>query len=208
MRRILVSTVLTSCVLTLGTASVAFAHAEISPAEAPAGSTQEYSLEVLQEKDVPTTGVEMVVPEGFEVSHADAPEGWEVSDQGGSVTWSGGQISPDEEAAEFPFEATAPGEGGEYAFEVLQSYEDGSVVEWTGGADSESPAAFVSVSAEGGAAGHEAEPHGHGAEGDLPETGGIEPSLLYGVAGLTGLALVLSGLALRPALRAALRRRS
>lgn len=73
----------------------------LASAEAPAGSTQEYSLEVLLEKDLPTTGVETVVPEGFEVSHEDAPEGREGSEQGRSVTWYGGQIYPDEEAAEF-----------------------------------------------------------------------------------------------------------
>ena len=88
------------------------------------------------------------------------------------------------------FEVRAPQDAGEYAFRVLQSYGDGSVVEWTGAPDSGEPAAFVEVASTGGTG--EGEDHGHGDEhhGDeeesgshpadepLPETGGgLSPAL-------------------------------
>jgi len=80
---------------------------------------------------------------------------------------------------ELPFEAQAPGEAGAFAFRVLQTYEDGSVGEWTGPEGSEEPAAFVKVTSAGGGAAEEgAEAAHHGEDGSLseegiPETGGI-----------------------------------
>jgi uncharacterized protein YcnI len=83
-----------SVFLSLALAGVAWAHAEISPGEVPAGASEEFTLSVAQELDVPTTEVRMEVPDGFEVTEVGAPSGWQGNLEDGSVVWSGGQIAP------------------------------------------------------------------------------------------------------------------
>src|SRR5215212_8375322 len=136
-----------STVLTLTVASEAWAHAELSPSQVPAGSSQEFTLEVRQEKDVPTTEVRLEVPEGFAVTNVPETPGWQASREGSALIWSGGEIAPDQDAAQFTFEGRVPEETGEFAWGVSQTYEDGEVVEWTGPEGSEEPAAVVEVTA-------------------------------------------------------------
>ena len=112
------------------------------------------------ELDVPTTEVRLEVPEGFEVTNVSSPSGWQGNLSGRSIVWSGGEISPDE-IQEFAFEARTPEEAGEFRWRAFQTYEDGTVVEWTGAEDSEEPAPVVNVTSAGGASGMKDE-HQHG----------------------------------------------
>lgn len=144
------------------------------------------------------------VPDGFEVTEVSSPSGWSGELRGGSVVWSGGEISEDR-IAEFPFDARAPEEAGEFAWRGFVTYEGGEVVEWTGEPDSEGPAAVVAVASDGqtgdsggeghhggeGAAEDGSEEGHHGSEADLPETGGMSPVLALGAAGV--LVLVSAG---------------
>ena len=147
--------VISCCLLTLFLPDVALAHVEISPDEVSPGSIRAFAIVVPTEKEVPTTGVSLEIPEGFEVVGAQAPSGgWRGSVGDGSVRWSGGEIgaggteitSPEGEeiqmgeSEEFAFEARALEEPGEYAWAATQTYEDGSAVEWSGPVDSEKPA--------------------------------------------------------------------
>jgi uncharacterized protein YcnI len=120
----------------LATAGVAWAHVVVSPKELPADSYQKLVTSVPTEKDIPTTKVRVEVPEGFTVTGVEPVPGWqsEFEKQSGvitAITWSGGEIAP-EEFQEFAFQAKTPKATGEYAFQAYQTYKDGSVVEWTG----------------------------------------------------------------------------
>lgn len=129
----------------------AWAHAEISPAIFQAGEGREFVLAVPTESaDATTTRVELTPPAGFQMFGFAPTPGWRRTvDQAGTgedatitkVTWSGGSV-PEGEYARFPF--TGNGDDVEtYAFEVRQTYSDGSVVDWSGPEDSDEPAARV-----------------------------------------------------------------
>ena len=167
-----------SLLLTLALPGVAFAHVTVSPGEVQPGTTQTFTVVVPTEKDIPTTGVSLRIPDGFEVGSVRSPSGgWRGVAENGSVAWSGGEIGAGEmeitspegevipmgESQEFTFEARTPEAPGAYAWPTAQTYRDGSVVRWAGPADSEESAPFVTVVASGPeastpeSAGH----HGH-----------------------------------------------
>jgi uncharacterized protein YcnI len=60
------------------------------------------------------------------------------------VIFSGGEIRP-REFQQFLVQAQAPEKPGEYPWKAFQTYEDGSVVEWTGPPDSDEPASVIEV---------------------------------------------------------------
>ena len=132
-------------------ASVASAHAELSPPEVLANQTQLFTLAVPTEKENATTSeVELTPPSGFAIDSFVAAPGWKRSvQQTGSgeetqitkVTWTGGE-TPTEEDAVFQFLATTDA-SKTYRFAVRQTYSDGSVVDWTGPESSDTPAPTV-----------------------------------------------------------------
>lgn len=215
MRKRLLRVSALSALLTLALSAPAWAHAEITPAGVPPGETKELSLQVLQEKEAPTTEIRMEIPDGFEVTEAPPSDGWEAEVGEDAVVWSGGEVPMQGAGIDLAFEAGTPEESGQYAFRVIQTYEGGSVVEWTGNPDSEEPAAFVEVSSSGEAgdtAGHdhadeaqheEGEEHGkagtsHDEGEDLPESGGLSPTfLLLGAVLLVASAAALAKAAVR-----------
>lgn len=207
MRRSRLLLVLCACsALTLAFAGAAWAHVEVSPGQVPAGVTETFTVEVPTEKEVPTTGVRLELPEGFEATGAEAPSGWRSEVQGNSLVWTGGEI-PVADSEEFSFEATVPEEAGSFALDAIQTYQDGSVVEWTGAADSEEPAPVLEVAAGGQAGGEMDEPqHGDEEHGDtpgshaeeVPDTGGPSPAVLLT---LCALALAASAATLSRTLR-------
>ena len=174
---------LAACLL-LAASGAAWAHVVVDPEEVAAGEYEKLTVTVPTEKEVPTTGVRVDVPEGFTVSGVKPVPGWEYEfeEEAGVVTavaWSGGQIGP-REFQEFEMQARTPEEPGDFSFGATQTYEDGSTAEWTGPPDSEEPASVVRVVSGG------SEGHGFGAEeeaatssvsaedgtaGDLPDTG-------------------------------------
>lgn len=190
---------LATCLM-LATAGVAWAHVVVSPEEVPADSFQVLTVRVPTEKDIPTTGIRVEVPEGFTVSRVQPVPGWEyeLEEDGGAVraiTWSGGEIG-DTEFQEFAVQARTPEDTGAYAWRAFQIYEDGSVVEWVGPEDAEEPASVVEV-VEGRIEGDEP-----GAA--LPGSGaGFTRMAAYGALGLGTLALVVALAALLLARRKA-----
>lgn len=205
MKRIL----LVGAAVALGTGTLLFgsapawAHVVVGPEEVTAGDYETLTVSVPTEKEVPTTEVRVEVPDGFTLSGVQPVPGWEhdFEEKGGlirAVTWSGGEIGP-QEFQQFLVQAQAPDEPGEYAWKAFQTYKDGSVVEWTGPADAEEPASIVAVVAGGGAEGHAdeggaADEHGGTDADTLAQTGGTNV-LLY--AGLGIGALAVGGLLLR-----------
>jgi uncharacterized protein YcnI len=140
-------------------ASVASAHARISPSVSLATELQLYSLAVPTEKEnVTTTKIVLTVPTGFGIDSFVPSPGWTRQlQQTGSgedaviqkVTWTGGKV-PTEDDALFQFLAQ-PAKSGTYTFQVQQTYSDGSIVNWTGSESSDAPApTIVAKSSLGG----------------------------------------------------------
>ena len=146
----------------LALTQVAQAHVTVQPNEAPAGAFFRFVIRVPNERDVPTTKVRVEFPENLIFTSFQPKEGWDrvvkmkklaepieafgsqVDEVVGSVTYSGGSIGVGE-FDEFGFSVRVPEEEGELEFRAFQTYEGGEVVEWTGPADGESPAARVFV---------------------------------------------------------------
>ena len=139
----------------------AFAHATLSPPTVLAQTSQVFTLAVPTEKaGVTTTQIELTPPAGFQIDSFVAAPGWKrVSDQSGSgedvairkVTWSGGSV-PTGEAAILQF-AGDVGTAQDYVFKVRQTYSDGSVVDWSGAAGSDTPAPTIEAKASLGGGG-------------------------------------------------------
>jgi uncharacterized protein YcnI len=184
----------------LAVSGTAWAHVVVSPEEVAAGDYETLTVSVPTEKEVPTTEVRVEVPEGFLLSGVQPVPGWEYAfeEDGGivtAVTFSGGEIRP-QEFQQFLVQAQAPDESGGYPWKATQTYEDGSVVEWTGAPDSEEPASVVEV-VPGGPEESESGPEPSEASasqqaGDeaevLAATGGTSPAVYAGL-GLAGLAI-------------------
>src|SRR3954467_13859099 len=124
------------CLLMLATSGVAWAHVTVSPKEVPVDSYQVLTVRAPTEKDIPTTEIRVEVPEGFTAVGVRPGPGWESAfeEDGGAIraiTWSGGEIQP-QEFQEFAIQTKTPEETGEYPWKAFQTYEDGNVVEWTG----------------------------------------------------------------------------
>ena len=153
------------------------------------------------------------VPEGFTVTGVQPVPGWQYEferDRGTitAITWSGGKINP-EEFQEFAFQAKTPENAGEFPWKAYQTYEDGSVVKWTGSPAAEEPASVVEVvsgdseSDEHGTEGKETRSHSEGTTetptDTLPESGGssAQEVAVYVGLGLGALVLVVALLVLR-----------
>jgi uncharacterized protein YcnI len=147
---------------TLVFAASASAHARVSPAVSLSGQLQLYSLAVPTEKEgATTTKIVLTVPSGFEIdSFVPPPAGWHQSVQStGSgdsaivqkVTWTGGR-TPTGEDSMFQFLAQ-PASARTYTFQVQQTYSDGSIVNWSGPENSESPAPTIEAKSSLGGGG-------------------------------------------------------
>ena len=149
MRRALVRAGVLFAVLAL--APSAFAHAHLFPDEMGSGHSALLQLGVPNEEDnASTTEIQMTVPSGFDLGSIAPVAGWTATVNGNTVTWKGKLDG--EELALLPFTGSSKNEG-DYVFKVRQTYSDGSVVDWAGNEDSDTPAPAIAV----GAAEHGAE---------------------------------------------------
>jgi uncharacterized protein YcnI len=131
------------------TPSVAWAHAVVLPKKSAPGGYEKYVLRVPNEKDVPTTRVEIHFPAGMRVvSFADVP-GWQleiVTDSAKAIVgavWTG--TLPAKHFVEFPFEAANPKTVTRVAWPTSQIYANGERVDWTGPETSKTPASVTSI---------------------------------------------------------------
>ncbi len=191
--------VLSLCAM-LAVSAPVWAHVTVSPEEVTAGDYETLTVSVPTEKEVPTTEIQVEVPEGFLLSGVQPVPGWDHSfeEDGGivtAVTFSGGEIRP-REFQQFLVQAQAPEKPGEYPWKAIQTYEDGSVVEWTGPPEAEEPASVIEV-VSGGSEDPESSPQPSGGSASqkagveaevLADTGGTDPAG-YAVLGVVGLAL-------------------
>lgn len=153
---------ITAVLLIFAFASVASAHVTVHPEESSTDAWEKYSVRIPVEKDMNTTEVELKVPEGIDLVNVMPEENWDYefdkdeNDIITAVTWTATDdgIGPNE-FSEFFFVASNPSEPGEFSWEAYQTYEDGSVVEWTGDPDSDEPASVTEVVAGDAEAQHE-----------------------------------------------------
>lgn len=165
--------------------AVALAHAVVFPKSSTPGAYEKYVLRVPNERDVPTTRVEIHFPAGLRVvSFGDVP-GWKLevlTDTAKRITgavWTG--VLPKERFIEFPFVAVNPKDSTSLTWPTYQTYEGGERVEWT----SPDTAAKTPVSST------------VIADDSSPTVKSSNSSLYISVAALL-LALVALGVALRP----------
>ena len=175
--------------LLLAAPAAALAHAVVFPRESAPGAYEKYVLRVPNERDRPTTRIEITFPADVRVvSFGDVAGGaLEVRrDSAGRVTgasWTG--TLPPERFVEFPFVAVNPRTDAQLVWPAVQTYADGERVAWTGPEDSKTPASSTRIGAPAGATGGGA------------AVGGSRTPLYVAIAALV-LALLSLGLALRP----------
>ena len=154
--------------------SAAWGHARVSPPVALANQLQQFTLAVPTEKEnAHTTSVALTLPKGFAIDSYSPAAGWTRTESQGVITWSGGSVPTDEDAA-FSFLASTSG-SGHYVFGVKQTYSDGSVVEWSGPESSDSPAPTIEA---------------------VSSFAGGTPALVYVALALGAVGIVLGGVAL------------
>jgi uncharacterized protein YcnI len=175
----------------LAVSAPAWAHVVVSPEVVKAGDYETLTVSVPTEKEIPTTKIRVEVPEGFLLSGVQPVPGWKhtFQEDGGvvrAVTFSGGEIRP-REFQQFLLQAQAPEEPGEYPWKAIQTYKDGSVVEWVGAPDSEEPASVIEV-VSGGSEHPQSSPQPSEASASREKAAGGEAEVLADTGG-TNLAL-------------------
>jgi uncharacterized protein YcnI len=157
-----VAAAITLCAaISLAVASSAFAHARVSPAVALSGKLQLFSLAVPTEKaNLTTTKIVLEVPTGFAIDSFVPAPGWkqQVQSTGSGesavvekVTWTDGSVPTGEDSL-FQFLAQ-PASSGTYTFDVVQTYSDGSIVDWSGPESAAAPAPTIQAVASLGGGG-------------------------------------------------------
>ena len=137
---------------TLLVAAPASAHVQVRPALVAPGDPVLFEVIVPNERDAHTTEVTLQVPKDLIPFSFAEPEGWTRENKEGAdgsletITWKG-ELAEDG-FARFSFLASTPEQEGEISWKAIQTYDDGSVSRWIGGADSENPAAVTKVSAD------------------------------------------------------------
>lgn len=111
------------------------AHVVVSPREVSVGQRLNFVVGVPTEKEIPTSSVRLVIPEGVESVRPLVKSGWRVeiikneADLVTEIIWSGGSI-PVDQKDEFVISAKAPASETELNWKAYQTYSDGSVVSW------------------------------------------------------------------------------
>lgn len=145
---------------------VASAHVTVQPKETSQGKYEVFTVRVPSEnEEVPTTKVEVKIPEDVNVTRFEPKPGWtyeiqkDDTDKITSVTWTteGEGLTPTE-FGQFNMQGKVGDEATEIVWKAYQTYKDGSVVEWVGAPDAEKPASVTVVNPADASAGH-----GHGA---------------------------------------------
>lgn len=162
------SVTLCAAALALVLPASAGAHVTLQPSEAAAGGYTVLDVRVPNERDdAATTVVDVQFPPGFAFASYQPVDGWsvqvqmekpaeplthhgeEVTEGVARITWTADSDADGIQPGQFldlPVSVQIPDEaGGTLTFKALQTYDNGEVVRWIGGPDSESPAAQVSI---------------------------------------------------------------
>jgi uncharacterized protein YcnI len=122
-------------------ASPIFAHVVVKPNQVGVAQYQTFTVGVPNEKEVPVTGLRLVIPEGVKSVSPNVKSGWTikiVKTGGGEdahvteIDWTGGSI-PAGQRDDFLFSAQVPSNETTLTWKAYQTYKDGSVVSWDQG---------------------------------------------------------------------------
>lgn len=137
----------------LAVAGPASAHVVVRPAELGVGERTNFVVSVPTEKEVATTAIRLVIPDGIKSVRPNVKPGWtirvetkgdgmkgrvlntgetlseEEAAEPAQIIWSGGSI-PAGQRDEFVFSSQAPAEEVTLAWKAYQTYADGEVVAW------------------------------------------------------------------------------
>lgn len=114
-----------------------FAHVTVKPSEVVVGKYTTFTVSVPVEKDMPTTGVRLIIPAGVEKVTPNMKIGWRIEmikskenkDVVQEIRWTGNAI-PAGQRDEFVFSAKTPATATTLQWTAYQTYRDGSVVDW------------------------------------------------------------------------------
>lgn len=141
--------------------AAAAAHVVVTPGAVAPGSFNTFTMSVPNEKDNPTVKVQLAIPKGLVVYSVEAVPGWSwvITRVAGRITklTVTGSLPPGY-FQRFAFVAAAPKKPAVMKWKALQTYEDGSVVRWTG----EPGAEEVSTTVVGKKAAAMHDDHGNG----------------------------------------------
>ena len=150
-------------------AGIASAHVTVLPKEATAGSYEVFTVRVPSEKEVATVKVEVKIPVDVDISRFEPKPGWKYDvtrddkKKITSVVWTAtGDGFSATEFGEFKMQGKIADTAKELSWKAYQTYKDNSVAEWTGAADSKTPASVTSVKAKPASA--TTDSHGHTAD--------------------------------------------
>jgi uncharacterized protein YcnI len=125
-------------VLSLVPAGIASAHVVVRPAEALTAGFQTFTVSTPNEKDVPSTSLKLLIPNGLKEVSPTAKPGWQIDvEKAGSgeqanvtaITWSGSAI-PVGFREDFTFSAQVPAKATELQWKAFQAYENGETIAW------------------------------------------------------------------------------
>ncbi|WP_438448206.1 YcnI family copper-binding membrane protein [Gorillibacterium sp. sgz5001074] len=133
-------------------AGLASAHVVVYPKETTQGTYEMFTLRVPTEKEVPTTKVEVIIPADVTVSRFEPKPGWQyelTKDASGKITnvrWTAtGEGLSSTEFGDFHMQGKVGDKATQLVWKAIQTYKDGSTVEWTGAADAKTPASVTTV---------------------------------------------------------------
>lgn len=133
-----VTAIASAGVIVFSFAATASAHVTVKPAEAITAGYQSFAVNVPNEKEISTTSIKLVIPEGLSYVQPTQKIGWDIAieTEGAgetavvkSITWSGGEVKKGFRD-EFTFSAQVPAEATEIQWKAYQTYADGTVVSW------------------------------------------------------------------------------
>jgi uncharacterized protein YcnI len=122
----------------LSSATLTLAHVSVKPNQVNVGAFQTFTTGVPNEKDIPTVGLRLVIPENLEHVTPNVKPGWVISVKKSGegeeakvteISWTGGSI-PAGQRDDFLFSAKAPDAAGNIDWKAYQTYQDGTVVAW------------------------------------------------------------------------------
>src|SRR6185312_14019421 len=124
---------------------------------APACGFTKFVVRVPTEKPIPTVAVRVLIPPGVTVIAVQPKPGWHAdleTNKGRivAIAWSGGRIQP-REFDEFAMLAATPKKAVTVDWNAEQTYDDKSVVRWSGNPDSDYPHSQTVFTAPAGSCG-------------------------------------------------------
>ena len=112
----------------------ALAHVVVRPSTAGIAQFTTFTVAVPSEKELATTGLKILIPEGFDFVTPNVKPGWNITTNKSEekiteISWNGGTIPP-HQRDEFVFSAKTPATPTTLVWKAYQTYADGSVVAW------------------------------------------------------------------------------